>query len=327
MATEVELQERIDLVDSEDEVGDEEGPEEVLEDEGSEDEEIVVGEVQQKRKKSNREPAPVWVHGGQKLPGGGAKCLLCDYTAPANKCNTSNLERHILNKHKTTKEGKALKVLVGDKKKRESAKKKKKEEKRRKVGTMLKFVSVQGVLSKSSKDAIEASIVKHFVCSNSPFSEAEETSFRNMVFQLNPNYIVPSEKTISRRVDEMFLVVKEDLKKEMVMEMNKTYHKTAHLAWDHGTSKDRFRTKKLGVSLCFVNSMGALINETLGAIRVTGSQTGITIRGLVKTTLEMIGLQEDWRFTATTDGASNVVSSRAPGRHQVNLVYICYHDL
>ena len=59
-----------------------------------------------------------------------------------------------------------------------------------------------------------------------------------------------------------------------------------------------------------------LLTETLGAVKCVGSQTGPVIREKVKELLvQRAGWDPNWRICTTTDGASNVVSSRSVSRH------------
>ena len=116
--------------------------------------------------------------------------------------------------------------------------------------------------------------------------------------------------------DKEFGKVKVDLKEELHSEISKTYHKTGMVAYDHGTSSDRFRTKQLGVAFVYVNEGFEIKVETLGEIKAVGSQTGPVIRGMVRDLLvERVGWEPDWKLCPTTDGASNVVSSRSITRH------------
>lgn len=267
--------------------------------------------------KQHRDVAPVWRHGGQKLKDGTAKCCLCSYSMIPKKANTSNLTRHIVKRHPKSEEAKALKAAVKVKRKQNKENSKKETERRQSQSSMLTFINRQSHMTKAKKEEIDKVLMQHLVCSNSPFSEVEEHSFRNLMFHCNPDYIVPSERTISRMIDEQNEKMKELLKKEIKEEIGKTYHKTVAITFDHGTSGDRFHSKKLGVSLHYVNSVGVLKAETLCAVKCVGSQTGPVVRETIKAKLVEVGWEEDWRVLCTTDGASNMVSARTPGRHQV----------
>jgi hypothetical protein len=146
-------------------------------------------------------------------------------------------------------------------------------------GSLLNFGRRQGTISKA-KEELDKALLQHIVSFNSPFSEVEEESFRHLMLKACPDYIVPCERTIARRVDEKYAKVKLDLKKELI---GKTYHKTVAVTFVHGTSSDRFHTKELGISLHYVNSEMELKAETLGEVKSVGSQTGPIIWETVKT--------------------------------------------
>jgi hypothetical protein len=59
--------------------------------------------------------------------------------------------------------------------------------------------------------------------------------------------------------------------------MNKAYHKTDMVVYDHGTSGDRFRTKKLGVAFMYVNDDFEIKVETIRETKTHGSHTGPVI--------------------------------------------------
>ena len=116
---------------------------------------------------------------------------------------------------------------------------------------MLKFVNRQSPLQKIKKDELDIKIVKHFVMSSSPQSEAEEWSFRSMMFTACPGYVVPSRHTVARMVDKQFEKVKVDLREEIHSDVEHTYHKTGMVVYDHGSGGDRFRTNKLGIAFVY----------------------------------------------------------------------------
>ena len=132
-----------------------------------------------------------------------------------------------------------------------------------------------------------------------------------MLFKLNPSYIAPSRFAVGRIVDELKLEVKSALKNEVASEINKTSHRTVHTTFDHGSSSDRFHSKKLGISLHYMTSDWVLKMETLGKFKCEGSQTGAVIRDKVKEAPSEVGYDGTWKVCMTTDNAKNVSSARA----------------
>jgi hypothetical protein len=274
------------------------------------------GGPQQGDKTVNSRDAPVWLHGGIKLPDGTQNCTLCSYSIKPSKSNSGNMTNHVLKKHNRTETANNLKIAIGNKAKLQGEKRKMKENKKSDVAGMLKFVKMQPKITDSYREEMVGAVLQHLVTSNNPFSEVDEWSFRNMMFIANPGLVLPSRHTIARRVDTEFLKIEAALKKEIATKVNKTSHKTIHITYDHGTSGDRFRTKKLGVSVHYMDVELKMTTETLGAIECIGSQTGPVVREKVKDLLvRRAGWEVGWRVCPTTDGASNVVSSRSIGRH------------
>ena len=261
------------------------------------------------------------------MKNGQGKCKMCNYAtgaASSSRCNTTNLIRHIIAMHGKTENGKNLQKAVGVKK----AEKKKEEEKRKaqnkKNASLLSFVNRQVTMPRKEKKELDKVVIKHLVCSNSPFSEMEEHSFREMLFKFNPSYVAPSASTVGRLVDELKVEAKSALKEEVSSEVNKTSHRVVHITFDHGTSSDRFHSKKLGISLHYLTSNWEMQSETLGEFKCEGSQTGAVIREKVKEALMEVGYDGSWLVCVTTDNAKNVASARAVGRHAqvgLNVVY------
>ena len=178
-------------------------------------------------------------------------------------------------------------------------------------------------MPRKQKEDLDKAVTQHFICSNSPFMEVEEHSFREMLFKLNLSYIAPSCVTVGKIVDELKLEVKSALKNKVASEINKTSHRTVHTTFDHGSSSDPFHSKKLAISLHYMTSDWVLKTETLGEFKCEGSQTGAVIRDKVKEALSEVGYDGTWKVCMTTDNAKNVSSARAVGRHaQVGLIVV-----
>ena len=91
---------------------------------GRENQEGEAGVLKYPKRKL-REPAPVWLCGGQSLPDGTDRCNICGRIFVSETSNTSNLRDHILRKHSKTPEGKKLKKMTDEKRKKLAEMKKK----------------------------------------------------------------------------------------------------------------------------------------------------------------------------------------------------------
>ena len=66
----------------------------------------------------------------------------------------------------------------------------------------MNFISRSGGnIDKQKKDKINDAIVNFVVSDNSHFDVVEKPAFRNLLFVAEPNYIVPSNTTIIRKID------------------------------------------------------------------------------------------------------------------------------
>ena len=151
---------------------------------------------------------------------------------------------------------------------------------------------------------------------NRPFSDVENHHFRNLLFIAEPNYIVPGRKRHTANFDKEALNIVEELKKEIVRDVNEAGHKTICITSDHGTSDDQFRTKKnaLTVSRCTKNYV--IKKDIVKMIKCEGSQTGLRIRKDVKLSLtERAGWESSWTVNWVTDNEAKQVNARAPDKH------------
>ena len=114
--------------------------------EGRESQEGEAGVLKLPKRKL-REPALVWLCGGQSLPDGTDKCTLCGRIFVSETSNTSNLRDHILRKHSKTPEGKKLKKMTDEKRVKLAEMKKINESK--KVGPKPKQISVVSFIKKT----------------------------------------------------------------------------------------------------------------------------------------------------------------------------------
>ena len=94
---------------------------------------------------------------------------------------------------------------------------------------------------------------------NKPFSDINNTFFRQVLFTAEPNYLCPSRNTITNMFDEMATKVKEDLKNEIAKDIEAAGHLTLNICSDHGTSSDRFRTKR--IKLLWLEQLKTLLSR------------------------------------------------------------------
>ena len=273
-------------------------------------------------------PSPVWECGGIKT-NQGCKCIIafpngniCGRTFKSSSKNTSNIIRHILDKHKNTEEGKLLKEKVSAKKRKVEEKKQNQEakKKQRSQPSILSFTDKKTPLDPIKKKKIDDAIVKFVVVENQPFLLIEKHSFRELMFTAEPSYVCPSEKKLRSMFDEYSVKARGEFIKELKADLEGVEVKCVQLTSDHGTSHDRFRSHKNVLTLSRTTKDYAIKTDLVEIIDCSGSQTGEVIREDVKRALDKIGREDEWLIDWVTDGESKQVSARGIGRHpRVNL--------
>ena len=271
--------------------------------------EATSGEPAPKKSLTIERSAPVW-NFATKVDATTARCNICKKEYQGAGSNTSNIQEHILSKHKKTKEGQELAELVKKKKiiNAEIEGQKKKEQK-----GIEKFFKVDKVVSKAEKKIIDSAVVEFFITRNEPFRTAEDYFFRKMVFKLNSGYVVMSDKTLRRKVDERIVEIQADLSKEIRDDIK--VHKTISMTSDGGNSGDQNKTKKNSITVSRITESFEMKTDTVALPEAVGSQTGPVLRAQWKEELLKIGYDATWRILATTDAASNVRSARSVARH------------
>ena len=279
------------------------------EDEVNDGEEEADEIFQRKRKKESS----VWKY-GTKLKGG-SKCNICGKIYKSKQGNTTNLISHIKTKHRDSEAAKELtKDLQEDKEAKKEKLAKKAAEKRQQC-SLLNFVRRSGTLDKKKKEKITEAVADFIIEDTNNFEVVEKQAFRKMIFTCEPNYIVPSRRTITRRIDEKAESCKELLKKEIAKDLENAGHKTISITCDEGTSSDRFKTKKLAVTIHRTTADFEVKSDTLAVDSAVGSQNAATIRSEVKAVLVRYGYDSTWTVNWTTDGPTVMLSARARGRH------------
>ena len=172
-----------------------------------------------------------------------------------------------------------------------------------------------GSLDKKKKEKITEAVADFIIQDTEYFEVVEKPAFRNLIFTCEPNYIVPSRRTITKRIDEKADHCKELLKKEIAKDLENAGHKTISITCDEGTSSDRFKTKKLAVTIHRTTADFEVKSDTLAIDTAMGSQSAAAIRAEVKAVLVRFGYDSTWTVNWTTDGPTVMVSARARGRH------------
>ena len=106
-----------------------------------------------------------------------ARCSMCNNAtikSLTSRSNTTNLTKHIEEKHADTENGKNLKKAISNRRGETKAKLAKKDMENNKISTLLSFIKRQASMPKKGKEEIVQIIAKAFICSNSHFSEIEE---------------------------------------------------------------------------------------------------------------------------------------------------------
>ena len=227
-------------------------------------------------KRKIRDPAPVWLCGGESLADGKDRCNICGRVFVSETSNTSNLRDHILRKHSKTPEGIKLKKMTDEKRHKLAEVKKKNESKNvgPKQTSVLGFIRKTKPMDPKKKKKVEEALVKFIVTENKPFSTVEKHSFRELASSLDPDYVVPSETTMRRRFDKFAEKIKEDMKEELKKDLDGVEDKVVNLTSDHGTSHDRFQTHKNALTLSRCTKDFVIKIDTVDLIHCVGSQTG-----------------------------------------------------
>ena len=251
--------------------------------------------------------SPVWKY-AEKIDENNARCNLCK---KVYKMPTTNVIEHILSKHKTTEEGKALKIEVD--KKTNSMEQKKRLKNNKETPSITKFFHSPLAISKSERGKIDDALVEYFVARNEPFRAVEDHFFRRFLHKMHSGYTLMSEYEMRRKVDEKIVSIKDLLAEEIKKEVN--VHKSVALTSDGGTSGDQNKTKKNTLTLSRITEDWELKTDTLALAKAVGSQTGPVLRAQWKEELCKVSYKPEWRVLITTDAAPNEASARAPGRH------------
>ena len=272
----------------------------------------VLEDVEGRKRKLK---APVWEFATK--VDGKAICNVCNAAFVCPNGNTSNITAHILGKHKSSDEARKLKASLEENSKVKAAKKDLEVKRAKESGQQLSinaFFPGSKQLPKKVKEEIDNNLVEFIICENSSFETVESHFFRKLLFSANNSYIIPSRRTITRKVDEKIIKVKQDLASEICMDISK--HKTISITSDGGNSGDLNKTKKNTLTISRVNENFVLKTDIVAVPEAKGSQEAVKIRRQWKDELLKIGYDDTWHVNVTTDGAANFRSARARGRHE-----------
>ena len=250
------------------------------------------------------------------LKEGGGKCNFCEKVFPMKQGSTSNANRHLLAAHFKEEAVKSLEKALKDK---QEVKKVKIELQKKKLASQPSLTSMiirKGPIDETKSSKIDAAVIKWIVKSNKAFNVVEDSDFRRMMFEAQPNYVCLSGKGVTNKFDKMSDEVVKNLKTEIIEDVTKAGHFTVHLMSDHGTSNDILKTKKNVLILARTTENMEIKTDTVAVIPSIGSQTGLQIRKDIKEAMiSSAGYDSSWTVCWVTDGAANVKNARKPGAH------------
>ena len=263
-----------------------------------------------------KEPSPVW-NCADKVEGG-AKCKFCLRYFKCTLGSTSSICNHLLTKHGDIE---AVKTMQSDVKKKKAALKVKrlqdfKKKSSNKQPSILNFSKRRGIMDPLKKKKLDEALVKMTIAMNRPFSDVENHFFRKVIFVAEPNYLCPSRTRNTSNFDGMAKKVKKDLEEEINKDITDAGHKTLTICTDHGTSADKFRTKKNAVTVARTTKDFVIKKDTLKLMVCEVPQTGAQIRKDVKKALmEGAGWKEGVKINWVTDNESKQINARNPLKH------------
>ena len=137
----------------------------------------------------SRLKAPIWSCAVK--VGDTAKCNFCPKVLKAIDGSTSSITKHVKSNHSNRSEvGEMIKILSLNKKSR-IIQKKDQLKKKRIQSSIMNFTKRRGVLENLQKKQIDTALVKMVVTMNKPFSDIENSFFREFIFSLNRNPALP----------------------------------------------------------------------------------------------------------------------------------------
>ena len=247
---------------------------------------------------------------------GGGKCKFCEKTFPMKNGSTSNANRHLISSHSKEEAVKSLEKSLKDKKETKKVKIEMEKKKLASQPSLASMIIRKGPIDKTKSAKIDASVIKWIIKSNKAFNVVEDSDFRRMMFEAQPNYICMSAQGITNKFDKESDDVVKNLKKEIIDDVTKAGHFTVHLMSDHGTSNDVLKTKKNVLILARTTENMEIKTDTVAVIPSIGSQTGLQIRKDIKEAMiNSVGYDSSWTVCWVTDGAANVKNARKPGAH------------
>ena len=274
-----------------------------------------LNETMAKRKAP--EPSPIWTNNCGTSTKDGSTCAFCGKFYKSSGSSTTNLGNHLKRYHRDKPEVqqyiKDAKAKV-ERKKMKSASKRKREDESRPPSVM-NYVNRQTSINPAKKMKLDEAIAKWIAADHKSFSEPESHAFRELLFIAEPGYVCPSADKATRDFDKLAVKLKENLKEEITKDVTEAGHKSGCVVSDHGTTKDRFRTKKNAITFSRITKNFYLKTDTVALVKCEGPQTGNVIRKDVKSELVKVGWEPSWNIDWVTDNEAKQISARGPGRH------------
>jgi cell division FtsZ-interacting protein ZapD len=155
-------------------------------------------------------------------------------------------------------------------KKRKNLKRQLKMKNERQTFNLTNWIARIGVLDPKKKENLMKTVLEWILATDKPLSEVESPFFRKIMFTTEQNLILPYQTSFSSALDEAAVKARIELKKEIVKDVEDT-HKTIHTITDHGTSNDRFCTKKNAVSVAWATKNFTIKRATIDLYNCQGS--------------------------------------------------------
>ena len=250
----------------------------------------------------------IWNHFARIENGEGSKkASMCNYCSTVIKIdygNTSSMARHLQAKHTDI-----YKKFDIQRKENENKPKKQKTEYQTTITDAIKVSEKAKWSSEHPKAKALTNAVGHWMAASlHPYSLVEEDGFRNVMKLAEPNYVVPSATTFSRRIIPSLV---EELKKEIKDIISKEKNKLASVSFTTDMWTSGNNMSYIAITCHFVLDDSFTIESVcLGQYYFEGQHTGNNIRQKIEQCMEEWDLLDlNVPTYIITDNARNFVSA------------------
>jgi len=164
---------------------------------------------------------------------------------------------------------------------------------------------------------ITIKLVEWIVVDLQPFSIVEQAEFKQLIYTLDPRYVIPCRQIIKREVNSLFNKRKTNIK----LELNNISTKIA-LTTDIWSSKYN-NAAFLGITMHYINNDWEVKRCLLDFIPIEGSHTGALILNNLTEILQEFNIS-DKIISLTTDNGSNMLVC---GRELANELEVGFSNL